>query len=88
LASRTRNHTKDGKIALGRAAELKKKIEALSNISTFVQAVMVFPLASVKDDSSARCNLHVQPLITLKDYLERPSRFPNPYPSAGRHHYP
>jgi len=69
----TYDHTKDGKAILGRALTLKKKIEALSNISTFVQAVMVFPLASLKDESGPRCNLHIQTLQTLEGYLKRPS---------------
>lgn len=67
------DHTKDGKAILGRALELNKKIEALSNISTFVQAVMVFPLASVKVDQGTRCKLDVQMLKNLEDYLKRPS---------------
>lgn len=68
----THDHTKDGKAILGRAKNLKQKIEALSNISTFVQAVMVFPLASIKVEPGTRCNLDVHTLKTLEDYLKRP----------------
>jgi len=67
------DHTKDGKVILGRALNLKKKIEALSNISTFVQAVMVFPIASVSVEQGTRCNLDVQSRKTLEDYLKRSS---------------
>ncbi len=67
------DNTKHGKAILGRALNLKRKIEALSNISTFVQAVMVFPLASVSVEQGTRCNLDVQTLKTLEDYLKRPS---------------
>ena len=67
------DNTKHGKAILGRALNLKKKIEALSNISTFVQAVMVFPLASVSVEQGTRCSLDVQTLKTLEDYLKRPS---------------
>jgi hypothetical protein len=69
----TRDETRHGKAILGRALNLKNKIEALSNISTFVQAVMIFPLASVKVDPGTRCNLDVQQLSHLEEYLKRPS---------------
>lgn len=69
----THDHTKDGKAILGRARNLKQKIEALSNISTFVQAVMVFPLATLKVEAGTRCNLDVHTLKTLEDYLKRPA---------------
>lgn len=65
--------TKDGKAVLARAAELKKKIEALSNISTFVQAVMVFPKASVNVQPETRCALTVLRLDLLEDYIKRPA---------------
>ena len=68
--------TKEGKAALARAAELKKKIEALSNISTFVQAVMVFPNASVSVQPETRCALNVQRLDRLEEFLKRPSSRP------------
>lgn len=70
------DNTKHGKAILGRALNLKKKIEALSNISTFVQAVMVFPLASVTVEPGTHCNLDVQTLKTLEDYLKRPTSRP------------
>lgn len=68
--------TKDGKAILGRAFTLNKKIEALSNISTFVQAVMVFPKASVSVQPDTRCALAVQRLDLLEEYLKRPSSRP------------
>ncbi len=67
------DNTKHGKAILGRALNLKRKIEALSNINTFVQAVMVFPLASVSVVQGTRCNLDFQTLKTLEEYLKRPS---------------
>lgn len=67
------DNTKHGKAILGRALNLKKKIEALSNINTFVQAVMVFPLASISVEQGTRCSLDVQTLKTLEDYLKRPT---------------
>jgi hypothetical protein len=68
--------TKDGKAILGRALNLKKKIEALSNISTFVQAVMVFPKASVSVQPETRCVLTVLRLDLLEEHLKRPSSRP------------
>jgi len=68
--------TKDGKAVLARAAELKKKIEALSNISTFVQAVMVFPKASVSVLPETRCALTVLRLDLLEEHLKRNSPRP------------
>ena len=70
------DHTRDGKAILGRALTLNKKIEALSNIKTFVQAVMVFPNASVSVAPDTRCALTVLRLDLLENYLKRPSSRP------------
>lgn len=64
--------TQDGKAILGRSLNLKKKIEALSNINLFVQAVMVFPKASVSVMPETRCALAVQRLDLLEDFLKKP----------------
>lgn len=70
------DHSSEGKAVLGRAVEMKKKIEALSNIDTFVQAVMVFPKASVNITSDTHCALYVQRLDKLEDFLKKPSPRP------------
>ncbi len=67
------DHTRDAKAILGRSRELKVKIEALSNISIFVQAVMVFPKASVDVLPETRSPLAVHRLDRLGDYLTKPA---------------
>ena len=70
------DHTRDGKAILGRAMTLSKKIEALSNIKIFVQAVMVFPNASVSVTPDTRCALTVLRLDLLEGFLKKPSPRP------------
>ncbi len=57
---------------LGLSRKLKLQIENLSKIETFIQAVMVFPHASVHVIPGTRCNLAVQRLDRLVEYIERP----------------
>ena len=60
------------KTTLALAQDLKLKIEALSGIDSFVQAVMVFPHASVHILPGTRSNLTVQRLDRLVEYIEKP----------------
>jgi hypothetical protein len=57
---------------LAQAQSLRLKIESLSNIDSFVQAVMVFTHASVYVMPGTRCNLAVQRLDRLTEYITRP----------------
>ncbi|MEI7900688.1 MAG: nuclease-related domain-containing protein [bacterium] len=60
---------------LGLARNLKQKIEVLSSVDVFVQAVMVFPHASVHVMPGTRCNLAVQRLDSLVEYITNPVPF-------------
>lgn len=64
--------TRHAKAILGRAANLKQKIEALADISTFVQAVMVFPTASVQVAPQTSSALAVRRVDLIEAYLTQP----------------
>ena len=66
------DQTPAANITLGLAKNIEVKIAALSNINTFVQAVMVFPHASVHIMPGTRSNLTVQRLDRLVDYVSKP----------------
>ena len=57
---------------LGHAKNLKQKIPTLANIEAFVQAVLVFPHASVYVLPGTRCTLDVQRLDRLMEYITKP----------------
>jgi len=65
--------SKHGKVILGRSVDMNKKIEALSGVKTFVQAVMVFPHASVKVLPGTKSALNVQQLNYLENLIKKPA---------------
>jgi len=67
------DNSKHGKAILGRSMDLNKKIEALSGVKTFVQAVMVFPHASVKVLPGTKSALSVQQISYLENFIKKPS---------------